>query len=63
MADSAQLAGLDEAHEARQGLVNGLAAPKIEEVLRRAHPPLAGLVGHSIHDLVGHTVHWITVFA
>ena len=60
MADSAQLAGLDEA---RQGLVNGLAAPKIQEVLRRAHPPLAGLVGHSIHDLVGHTVHWITVFA
>ena len=60
VSDPAQLAGFDEA---RQGLVNGLTAPEVQEVLGRAHPPSAGVRGHPIHYLAGHTRHWITSLA
>ena len=55
MANPAQPSRLGET---RQGLVDGVAAAEIQEVLRRAHPPSAIVEGYPLHDLVGDSGHW-----
>ena len=49
--------------ETRQGLINGLAAAEVHEVLRCAHPPSAIVDGHPLHDIIGDSRHWITSLA
>ena len=56
VADPAQPAGL---HEARQGLVDGLTACNVQEVLRRAQPGRSIVFGDPRHDLVGRSLHWV----
>ena len=56
VADAAQPAGF---HEAGQGLVDGLTAGNVQEVLRRAQRRCSIVFGDPLHDLIGRSIHWI----